>query len=128
MELASRAGEKARNLSGGQIRRVEIARALLHRPELLVLDEPTVGLDVKARADILTHLRALVAQSGLTVLWATHLLDEIDESDDVVILHRSRVLATGPAGEVVAAQKATDIAGAFASLTGPEAPIGERAA
>jgi ABC-2 type transport system ATP-binding protein len=116
MDLGDRAAEKARNLSGGQMRRVEIARALLHRPELLVLDEPTVGLDINSRADILRHLRDLVATTGLTVLWATHLLDEIAPGDNVIVLHRGRVLATGSASDVAAAQKAKDIAGAFAGL------------
>ncbi len=116
MELAGRAGEKARNLSGGQMRRVEIARALLHAPRLLVLDEPTVGLDINSRAGILRHLRELVAQTGLTVLWATHLLDEVEPTDEVVVLHKGRILATGSAQVVIAAQGAKDISGAFASL------------
>ena len=76
--LADRANDKVRDLSGGQMRRVEIARALLHRPRLLILDEPTVGLDIKARADILAHVRMLVRQDGVAVVWATHLVDEID--------------------------------------------------
>src|SRR6202007_197211 len=84
IELAGRANDKVRELSGGQVRRVEIARALLHRPRLLVLDEPTVGLDINARAAMLAHVRGLVP-AGVTVLWATHLVDEIAESDDVVI-------------------------------------------
>ena len=75
--LSERAKDKVRNLSGGQMRRVEIARALLHRPRLLVLDEPTVGLDIKSRADIIGHVRHLVAAEGVSVLWATHLIDEV---------------------------------------------------
>ena len=77
------------------MRRVEIARALLHRPRLLLLDEPTVGLDIKARADILDHVRQLVADEGIGVLWATHLFDEIVPSDNLVVLHKGRVLAHG---------------------------------
>ncbi|MBV9590601.1 MAG: ATP-binding cassette domain-containing protein [Hyphomicrobiales bacterium] len=116
MELSGRAGEKARHLSGGQMRRVEIARALLHAPRLLVLDEPTVGLDINSRAGILRHLRALVAQTGLTVLWATHLLDEVEPTDEVVVLHKGRILATGSAQVVIAAQGKKDIGGAFSAL------------
>jgi ABC-2 type transport system ATP-binding protein len=115
--LADRAHDKARNLSGGQMRRVEIARALLHQPRLLVLDEPTVGLDVQSRADILAHVRRLVAEDGVSVLWATHLTDEASSSDDVVVLHRGRVLAHGPLARVVAEAGAQDVRSAFARLT-----------
>jgi ABC-2 type transport system ATP-binding protein len=84
-------------LSGGQQRRAEIARALLHRPRLLLLDEPTVGLDVQARAEVACVVRTLTEGDGVGVLWATHLLDEIEPSDAVVILHKGRVLASGQA-------------------------------
>jgi ABC-2 type transport system ATP-binding protein len=116
IELADRARDKVRDLSGGQVRRVEIARALLHRPRLLVLDEPTVGLDINARAAILAHVRSLVA-AGTCVLWATHLVDEIAQSDDVVILHQGRVLAHGPLPRVVRDADAADIRAAFTQLT-----------
>src|SRR5437762_10508708 len=89
--LADRANDKVRNLSGGQMRRVEIGRALLHRPRLLVLDEPTVGLDIKARSELLSHVHALVAEAGVCVLWATHLVDEIGEGDDVIVLHLGKI-------------------------------------
>jgi ABC-2 type transport system ATP-binding protein len=105
-----------RNLSGGQMRRVEIARALLHRPRLLVLDEPTVGLDIKSRADILDHVRRLVAGDGVSVLWATHLIDEVANDDDVIVLHQGRVLAHGRTS-VVAADDGGDIRAAFTRLT-----------
>ena len=120
--LSDRAGNKARDLSGGQMRRLEIARALLHRPRLLLLDEPTVGLDVKARSDIVGHVRQLVADQGIGVLWATHLFDEIAPSDDLVVLHQGRVLAQGPVQRVVSESGASDLNAAFARLTTQASP------
>lgn len=102
--LSDRADDKVRDLSGGQMRRVEIARALLHRPRLLILDEPTAGLDIKARADILQHVRMLVKQEGVAVVWATHLVDEVADDDDLIVLHRGRILAHGPVSGIVAGE------------------------
>jgi ABC-2 type transport system ATP-binding protein len=118
IDLADRSGSKVRDLSGGQMRRVEIARALLHRPRLLLLDEATVGLDVKARADILGHVRRLVADEGIGVLWATHLFDEIAAGDNLVILHQGQVLAHGDVARVLSEAGATDVNSAFMRLTG----------
>jgi ABC-2 type transport system ATP-binding protein len=120
VELLPRARDAARKLSGGQMRRVEIARGLLHQPHLLVLDEPTVGLDVASKAAIVAQVRRLVRERGVAVLWATHLLDEIEPDDGVVVLHRGRVLADGTAASVVAARKASDLRAAFVSLTGED--------
>ena len=122
--LADRAGSKVRDLSGGQMRRLEIARALLHRPRLLLLDEATVGLDVKARADILNHVRQLVTEQGISVLWATHLFDEIGLGDDLVVLHQGRVLAQGKVARVIADAGGSDINTAFMRLTGSTAQNG----
>jgi ABC-2 type transport system ATP-binding protein len=118
IDLADRAKDAVRKLSGGQMRRVEIARALLHQPRVLVLDEPTVGLDVASRSAILRHVRSLVRDRGVAVLWATHLLDEITDEDAVVLLHRGRVLAAGDVPDVVASSRAADIRSAFIALTG----------
>jgi ABC-2 type transport system ATP-binding protein len=115
--LPERADDKVRNLSGGQMRRLEIARALLHRPRLLVLDEPTVGLDIKSRADILGCVRRMVAEEGVSALWATHLIDEVADDDDVILLHRGRVLAHGPVAHVLDAAAAPDVHTAFTRLT-----------
>jgi len=120
VELADRAGETARKLSGGQMRRVEIARALLHGPRLLVLDEPTVGLDVASKWAILRHVRRLVSERGVAVLWATHLLDEVEPSDELVVLHRGKVMAAGEVASVIAAVGAADMRGAFATLVEAE--------
>jgi ABC-2 type transport system ATP-binding protein len=117
-ELADRRGDKVRSLSGGQMRRVEIARALLHRPRLLLLDEPTVGLDIRSRADMIGHVRRLVADEGIGVLWATHLIDEVALQDSVVIIHEGRVRAEGHVAQVVSANGGRDMKWAFAALTG----------
>jgi ABC-2 type transport system ATP-binding protein len=121
--LSDRARSKVRDLSGGQMRRLEIARALLHRPRLLLLDEATVGLDVKARADILTHVRQLVTEQGIGVLWATHLFDEISASDNLVILHQGKVLARGEVARVLNETNAADVNSAFMRLTGAQTGI-----
>ena len=115
--LAERADDKVRALSGGQRRRVEIARALIHRPNLLLLDEPTVGLDTESRRQILGHVRALCREQGLAVLWATHLLDEARDEDSVVILHQGRLRASGSVRAVCAESGAATLPIAFAALT-----------
>ena len=120
--LADRAGDKIRALSGGQMRRIEIARALLHRPRILLLDEPTVGLDVEARRDILKRVKDLCAEDGVAVLWATHLLDEVPDDAQVVVLHEGRVLASGDVDEVVRQAHANDLEDAFITLTGIGTP------
>lgn len=114
--MAERAGEKVAKLNGGHRRRMEIARALLHRPQVLLLDEPTVGLDAAARTAITAHVHDLSAD-GLTVLWATHLVDEVRKTDRLVILHRGSVLADGEAGEIGGA----DLTARFLALTGERA-------
>ncbi len=116
--MADRMGETVRALSGGQMRRVEIARALLHKPKLLLLDEPTVGLDVGARRDIIGHVRALVGQGGLSVLWATHLMEEIEDEDQVVVLHLGKVIETGIARDITRRHNVESLKEAFNALTG----------
>ena len=116
--LADRAKEKVRNLSGGQARRVEIARSLLHRPALLLLDEPTVGLDIGSRESVIGIVRSLVEHEGLGVLWATHLFDEVRDTDLVVILHKGRVLFTGSVPELLAKTATKNVSDAFRALTG----------
>ena len=118
LDMAERAGERVRALNGGHRRRTEIARALLHDPSVLLLDEPTVGLDAASRAAITDHVHALTAERGLTVLWATHLTDEVRADDRLVILHRGRILADGDAGRIAGAGTLTDT---FLSMTGAAA-------
>ena len=116
-ELTERAGDQVRQLSGGQLRRIEIARALLHRPRLLLLDEPTVGLDIGSRQAILDHVRRLCAEDGLGVLWATHLIDEVAADDQVIVLHLGKILAIGDGAAICAKAEARDLRHAFPKLT-----------
>ncbi len=115
--LAGRLSEKVRDLNGGHRRRMEIARALVHRPRVLLLDEPTVGLDVTTRHAITDHVHGLCERLGVAVLWATHLVDEVRAADPVVILHGGVVRERGSAADVIARAGAADLAGAFGSLT-----------
>ncbi|WP_294620695.1 ABC transporter ATP-binding protein [uncultured Roseovarius sp.] len=118
LNMAERAGERARDLNGGHRRRLEIARCLIHDPAVLLLDEPTVGLDAAARRAITDHVHDLSREDGLTVLWATHLTDEISDRDQVVILHQGEVLKDAPCYEVTQGAPLQDV---FLSLTGAPA-------
>lgn len=117
MGLAGREGEKVRALNGGHRRRLEIARALLHEPRFLLLDEPTVGLDIPTRSELVSHVHALCADRDMAVLWATHLVDEVWPEDDLVVLHEGRIRELGPVSEVLARSGAPDVFSAFTGLT-----------
>ena len=116
IEMIDKIDSKVRSLSGGQKRRVEIARALIHNPKLLLLDEPTVGLDIGSRQMILKHVKSLCKIEGLAVLWATHLIDEIDKGEKVVVIHNGVVLETGEVSKVVKKNKSKNIREAFNKL------------
>jgi ABC-2 type transport system ATP-binding protein len=117
-QLSERRHDKVRALNGGHRRRVEIARALLHRPRLLLLDEASAGLDPASRLALNRHVRQLCRDQGLTVLWTTHLLDEVQASDELLILNRGRLVAQGPAQQIGADD--TSLAATFARLTADE--------
>lgn len=120
-ELDGRANDRVRALNGGHRRRVELARALLHHPRLLILDEPTVGLDVPSRRALVDHVHAICRDDGVAVLWATHLIDEVGPDDQVVVLHQGQILTTGPVAEVNARTEAGSLNQAFHTLIGRSA-------
>ncbi len=115
--LADRAGDKVRQLSGGQRRRLELARALVHQPRLLLADEPTVGLDIHSRHAILQQVREECRERGVGVLWATHLVDEVDSDDLVVVLHQGEVLKQATAEVLLRDTGAATVEQAFNTLT-----------
>ena len=125
--LADRANDKVRALSGGQARRVEIARSLMHRPDLLLLDEATVGLDIGSRESVVQIVRGLAQTRGLGVLWATHLMDEVKSTDQVVVLHKGKVLFSGAAPALLAKTGETTVINAFRAMTGERGIVEEAA-
>jgi len=118
INLSDKLKNKVRSLSGGQRRRVEIARSLIHKPKLLLLDEPTVGLDIGSRQMILNHVKSLCKKGELAVLWATHLIDEIDKGEKVVIIHKGKVLESGGVANIVKKTKKKNIREAFNKVVG----------
>lgn len=113
LSLSDRANDLVETLSGGLARRVEIAQGLLHNPQLLIMDEPSTGLDPGARREMWDFLFDL-KKSGITILLTTHLMDEGDKCDDIMILHEGRTVAQGSpealkkkiGGDIIAIQSA----------------------
>ncbi len=117
LNMYERRSERVRQLNGGHKRRVEIARALLHKPSILLLDEPTVGLDVSSRQSIVEHVHRLVSDYGLAVLWATHLIDEIYPEDQLIMLHQGKIKEKGSVDAVLKATNTSLITEAFKQIT-----------
>ena len=98
--LADRAGDRVETLSGGQQRRVELAKGLLHHPSVLLLDEPSTGLDPGARRDLWLYLKMLRDQERVTVVVTTHLMEEAEHCDRLAILNEGRLVALGTPEEL----------------------------
>jgi ABC-2 type transport system ATP-binding protein len=113
--LAGEAGQIVGSLSGGQTARVSLATALLHRPELLVLDEPTVGLDPVLRRDLWDFFHEL-AESGTTLLVSSHVMDEAARCDALVLLREGRILATATPDDLRRRTGASELDEAFLRL------------
>lgn len=103
LDLGAELDRPARELSGGTRRKVELVRALLHRPRLLLMDEATVGLDPKSRKDLIHAVRQDVRERGSCVLWATHWVEEALDADRVMLLHQGQLIADGSPAEVTQA-------------------------
>lgn len=108
---------QVRKLNGGHRRRVEILRALINKPKFLLLDEATVGLDLKSRFDILSYVKELVKTKNISVLWITHLFDEVNENDDISIIKNGEIIETGIAKDIVKKYNKENLVDTFTSLT-----------
>lgn len=120
VNLWDRKDAKVRSLSGGQKRKVELARSLLHRPKLLLLDEPTVGLDPQSRRDLLDYVIKIKKERNMIVLWATHLVDEAEKSDKVIILDKGKIINSGSPQEIKLNAEKQNLHDAFVKLTSQE--------
>ena len=117
LNMAERSHEVVRTLNGGHRRRAEIARSLIHDPKVLLLDEATVGLDPETRKSITDDMHKIAQTKGKTILWATHLCDEVGDDDQLVILHNGKILRNGQAHEIANGGNLLDV---FLSLTGKD--------
>ena len=106
--LQDQAKAVVRSLSGGTRRKVELVRALLHRPRVLLMDEATVGLDPSSRQQLLDTVRGLCRDQGLAVLWATHLIEEVKTADRLLLLHQGSVRFDGQIDAFMAAAEGPD--------------------
>jgi ABC-2 type transport system ATP-binding protein len=120
VDLRRHARSVVDRLSGGERARVSLATALLGDPELLVLDEPTVGLDPLLRRDLWQSFHAL-AEAGATLLVSSHVMDEAERCDDLLLLHEGRIVAAGEPAELLVRAGARDLGEAFLRIVESEA-------
>jgi ABC-2 type transport system ATP-binding protein len=130
LEIADLLKKPVRTLSGGNQRRVEIARALLNHPDLLLMDEPSVGLDATTRRMLVAHMQVVRQKRGTSILWATHLVEEVAHADRIILIRSGEIIRQGTPAELMEAAGVSDLTEAYIALTGvavEEAPPSPRA-
>lgn len=123
--LTDLADAPVRTLSGGNRRKVELARCLIHEPQVLLMDEATVGLDPGSRRQLLQYVHELCRETRIGVLWATHLVDEAEGAGHVVILNRGRKQAEGSSAELLAGGRTESLVDMLVELGKEDAPLRE---
>ncbi len=109
---------KVRHLSGGQQRKVEIARAMLNKPQLLIMDEPSAGLDASSRQLLVSDMQKLASETGITILWATHLVDEVENADRIILLSEGKIVGNDNPSAICKTARTSDLVEAYSTLTG----------
>jgi len=117
MHLEEKLDIKVRTLNGGHRRRVEILRALINEPKLLLLDEATSGLDIKSRYEIIAYVKEIVKKRGISVLWITHLFDEIEENDEVAIIRKGEIVSQDLVKNLIEDNNMDSLTQVFETLT-----------
>ncbi len=114
--LSKKLYNKVRTLSGGERRKVELIRSTLHKPKILLMDEPTVGLDPGSRKELLNKIITLKEKENLSVLWATHLVDEAEKADKIIILDKGNIVEMGTPNYIIKKSKKNDLSKAFFNI------------
>jgi len=124
LEIGDLLKKPVRTLSGGNQRRVEVARALLNGPDLLLMDEPSTGLDTATRELLIEHMQVVRREHHTSILWATHLVEELDHADRIILMVSGAVTATGTPAELMQRTGTSSLTDAYTALTGsrPESP------
>lgn len=123
LEIGDLLKKPVRNLSGGNQRRVEVARALLNGPDLLLMDEPSTGLDPVTREMLVEHMQIVRREHGTSILWATHLVEELEKADRIILLMGGEIVRTGSPAELMASTGTDNLTATYIAITGhaPEA-------
>ena len=126
LEIGDLLTRPVRNLSGGNQRRVEVARALLNGPDLLLMDEPSTGLDPVTREMLVKHMQIVRREHGTSILWATHLVEELEKADRVILLVAGKIVHTGSPAELMASSGTDNLNAAYISITGHQPELAVR--
>lgn len=118
LEIGDLLKKQVRTLSGGNQRRVEVARALLNGPDLLLMDEPSTGLDPVTREMLVQHMQIVRREHGTSILWATHLVEELEKADRIILLVAGQIVHTGSPAELMASSGTDNLTAAYISITG----------
>ena len=121
LEITDLLDKPVRTLSGGNQRRAEVARALLNKPDLLLMDEPSTGLDPTTRRLLIGHIEKVRTTHNSSILWATHIVEEVEGADRIVLIRSGRIVGEGTPAELLARTGTQTLTDAYVAITGAPA-------